>query len=313
MTVLSVAYYSPDLYASVDSVLKQDYPHIQYVLVDDGSESFDAEEVTAYIEKHRLSNIAEIIVIQNAENLGTVRTSNIGLKQARGEYIFNLAGDDAFADGRVLSDWVAAFQRSGALFMTARRDVYDEHLTQCIGQLPEEDQIRMLQAMKPQELFEEIAAVNFIFGCCTARARRCLELYGYYDERYRLIEDHPMNLRLLRQGVPIIFFDRCVVHYRGNGTSSAGKYNAVYERDADLVFEHEAMPYSKYPSHIKKQYTRWKRRQELGRKFQKKIALSKGKPVSIFGVMVWYLAHHPASAIRKFLKDPKIAKHLIGR
>jgi len=38
-----LSYNSPDLLAAVDSVLRQTYGNIQYIIVDDGSEKFDKE------------------------------------------------------------------------------------------------------------------------------------------------------------------------------------------------------------------------------------------------------------------------------
>lgn len=94
-TVLTLSYNSPDLICAIDSVLMQTYGNIQYIIVDDGSREFDKEKILKHIAGKNRGNIcAEIIV--NKENKGIIKSSNLGLRIARGDYIINLAGDDCF-------------------------------------------------------------------------------------------------------------------------------------------------------------------------------------------------------------------------
>ena len=96
MTVLMPVYCSPNVYASVDSVINQKYRPIQFILIDDNSPGFCLQEMETYIESKAGSNIQSWIVLENEYNLGTVKTLNRGLGIAQGEIIFNLAGDDLF-------------------------------------------------------------------------------------------------------------------------------------------------------------------------------------------------------------------------
>lgn len=327
ISVITLSYKSPDLHASIDSVLEQDYPYIQYILIDDGTPSFSKSEVEAYITKNLNPNIKDIQIIENTANLGTVRAANIGTKQARGEFVFFLAGDDVFHDSLVLSSWVEAFQTSKALVMTAYRDMYDQRLEQFLERLPTAKQVKMIKNMLPAVLFEEIATENFIFGCCTARSRACLNLYGDFDERYKLVEDHHMVLRLLRYGVPIVFFDRPVVKCRSNGTSSGAQFNQTYQHDDDLLLEIDALPFSSKPSRITKQHSRWKSQQLMYRELyqlQEELSLesiNEGKALrlriklirlrmKVFWYKLWYHFRHPYAAFHNLVTKPGKVKKL---
>lgn len=305
-TVIIPSYNSPDLYAALASVLAQDYPRIQLIVVDDGSASFSRREVENYLQEH--GTLETFTVLVNNENLGTVRTLNRALLCSRGEFLFNLAGDDCFYDDHVLSDWISAFRATGAEVMTAYRGIFDEDLRVQTGRLPTAEQADKIRTLSPAELFEDLAQVNYIFGCCTARTAESLRRYGLFDEGYRLIEDHPMNLKLLRQGVPIIFFDRTVVKYRSGGTSSPLRYNEAYARDVDRVLAHDVLPYTKNQRKMRRKYNQWKRDQKLLRRRAQLLARHGNSRFRAALITLWYGLHHPLRALCKLValaKSPK--------
>lgn len=311
ISVIIPSYNSPDLWGTLESLTVQDYPHIQPVLVDDGSRQFSPAEAEAFFRSHDRGNLEQITVLQNPENRGTVYTMNRALKHCRGEYIFNLAGDDCFADERVLSDWMAAFLTTGAQVMTAHRSLWDEKLEHFISREPKPAEVRSIREKSPEDLFEELAKANYIFGSCTARTAESFRKYGSYDEGYRLIEDHPTVLKLLRLGEPIVFFDRTVVKCRTGGASSAENYNEAYARDVDRILTREVLPYTKHPAAMKRAYARWKREQRI---LKKRAGLFKrfgtGLPAKIL-IGLWYYLHHP---IRVLCKLPrKLLEKVIRR
>lgn len=303
VTVIVPSYNSPDLFACLASVLQQDYPRIQLIIVDDASVSFPKEEVEAFLRQNSGSNLESELILVNPQNLGTVRSLNLALSHSQGEYIFNLAGDDYFYDNRVLSDWVAAFIRTGAQIMTAYRAIYDEQLCVCIGQEPTREQVHKIRTMTPAQLFEDLAQVNYIFGCCTARTAASIRQHGLFDEGYRLIEDHPMNLRLLRRNVPIVFFDRIVVKYRKGGTSSPLRYNAVYAQDVDRVLTHDVLPYTKHPFRMRLKYALWKQDQRLLQQRARLLSRYSGNRLMTLLIMAWYGLNHPCRALRKLYRS----------
>lgn len=308
ISVLIPTYNSPDLWGTLESLTQQDYPHIQPVLVDDGSENFDLVKTEQFFQNHNRGNLEQIMVLQNPENRGTVYTMNRGLSHCKGVYIFNLAGDDRFADGQVLSDWVEAFVATGAQVMTGYRSVWDETLQHCIGTEPTAQQVRDLQSKSLQELFEDMAKANYIFGSATARTAESFQKYGVYDENYRLIEDHPAILKLLRMGEPIVFFDRMVVKCRIGGASSAQNYNEAYARDVDRILTYEVLPYTSHPKVMKRAYAQWKREQRI---LKKRAALFQRFGTGMAAkaaIGLWYYAHHPIRVLcklpEKLLKKP---------
>jgi glycosyltransferase involved in cell wall biosynthesis len=76
---------------SMDSVLKQTYPHWELLVVDDGSTDSTVAQVKAF---QKLDNRIELIQSPHVGYLGAVR--NQGLKAAKGEFIAFMDSDDCY-------------------------------------------------------------------------------------------------------------------------------------------------------------------------------------------------------------------------
>ncbi|MBE5822591.1 MAG: glycosyltransferase [Butyrivibrio sp.] len=307
ITVIVPAYNSPDIRASIDSVLIQKYPNIQLIVLDDASDNFDKDEVERYIRANAGNNFSELIVIQNPENIGTVKNMNQGFRMARGEYIFNLAGDDVFYDSKVLDDWVTEFESTGAEILTAKREVYDETLTELYGVEPKAKQIELIKNLDPLDLFEELCSYNFIFGCCTAYSKDLIKGDSFFDETYRVIEDYPFFLRASRLRIKIFYFDRVVVKYRSGGASSPKHYSTIYKKDSNRIFTFEVMPYTKHKFQAFLMYREWSKGQERGLY----ETISKTDYIHLYFFKAWYALKYPEEISHYFMRHSK-KKHSEG-
>ncbi len=261
VTIITPSYRSTGtIKETVDSVLKQSYPAVQFIVIDDGTEGFVADDLISYIDENKKSNLVDFTVIGNEKNLGTVKTLNRGLSLTKGKYVYTLAADDCFYDDDVLLDWTNEFIRINADTITTKRAVYDENMLKQKYVAPIPKQIELIEKSAPKELFESMTGYNFIFGCCTAHSKSCLDRYGGFDERYRLIEDYPLNLKLLRNGEKIRFFDRITIKYRLGGVSNANKITKSYATESDSIFKNEVLPLTADKRNAKKSYKLWKRR-----------------------------------------------------
>lgn len=73
---------------AVESVLKQDYSNFEFIIVDDNSNDGSFEILKDYYRDPRIR------IIQNSANQGQTVSLNIGLRQARGDYIARIDADD---------------------------------------------------------------------------------------------------------------------------------------------------------------------------------------------------------------------------
>lgn len=264
ITVVTPSYNNNStIYSTIKSVLSQTYPQIQYIISDDCTEDFDCDEIRQFVERHNSGNIVDLLVVKNPQNYGTSKNLNSALSYAKGEYLFNIAADDMFRDERVLEEWVEQFLTSGAQVITAARAVYDDKLVRELYVSPSKSEVKILKRSTPSELFDKMSTSNMIFGCCTARTKANYELLGGYDEQYRLIEDYPSNMKLLRQNIEILYWDRIVINYRSGGISSCGNISNNYLEESDKIFNQEILPYVSNKRRAQKKYAKWKKETKI--------------------------------------------------
>ncbi|MDO9181798.1 MAG: glycosyltransferase family A protein, partial [Bacteriovorax sp.] len=90
---------------ALESVLMQDYPHFEVIIVDDGS----TDTTTALIEKYLVLYPDKIKYIKK-ENGGLVSARNEGMRHTKGEFIAFQDSDDIWLQGKI-SNQVALFKK----------------------------------------------------------------------------------------------------------------------------------------------------------------------------------------------------------
>lgn len=83
----------------LESVLAQDHPHIEVIVVNDGSIDSSAQVVTGYMERFRERGMELRLV--NQENRGLAGAINGGLAQFRGDYLCWIDCDDYLLPGSI--------------------------------------------------------------------------------------------------------------------------------------------------------------------------------------------------------------------
>ena len=82
--------------AAVQSVVEQDYPQIEIIVIDDGS-----TDGTAQAAEKALERGGRPYRMTRQENAGAHATINRGIQQAKGDYIAILNSDDRYLPGRL--------------------------------------------------------------------------------------------------------------------------------------------------------------------------------------------------------------------
>ncbi len=299
MSVLVPIYNSPDLLATIGSVLCQTYERIELVLADDASRQFDQAAVNSFIQTHRKSNLESCIILASKQNTGTVATLKRALDKSSGSFIITLAGDDLLYDADVIRDWIGEFTRTGADLITGRCENYDEEFKSHTGVFPSAHVRRILNQSGGRELFEHFAMECLIPGASTAWRTDRLKYLGGFDLPYRLIEDYPLYLRHLRQGGTIHFFDRAVVKHRGGGVSSEGNYiSEQFEEDSEAIFQQEILPYTTFPARTARKHNSWRNDVRFDRRYQALCKKHGSHRLILFALQLVYYIYHPVRAFR---------------
>lgn len=212
------------LYEAIQSVIIQDYPKIELLITDDGSEFFPKEDVETYIKNNAKSNIKHFFVNHHPNNVGTVRNINSMLKIATGDYFIGLDGDDVFYDGTVFSRIVNRFIETGVDFLSCSRMQCDEQLNP-IKLIPTAESKKLIKKMDTaRKQYDSVSVFRFhdiASGSAMYFSRENLQRMGLFDENYRNWQDGPRIAEYIRRGKMIpTAFDITSVKYRDGGVSN---------------------------------------------------------------------------------------------
>ena len=106
VTIVALCHnHAPFLRAALDSVLAQDYPHLEVWLVDDASHDASPKILREYARAHPAWHLLLL-----PENVGNCRAFNQAFFRSKGEFIVDFATDDELLPQR-LSQQVALFEQ----------------------------------------------------------------------------------------------------------------------------------------------------------------------------------------------------------
>ena len=216
------------LFEAIDSVLMQDYPRIELIVTDDGSERFEVKDFEDYISKRKGSNIETAIVLKQDTNVGTVSNMNTALRQSSGDYYICLDGDDVFYDEHVFSRIVDRFTSTGYDFLACSRVKCDLTLHE-IAKYPNETQINEFISLScSREQLGQFCVFNFMEVDAHVFSKKVVQELGEYNEQFRQWQDGPRLTEYVSRGNMIHqAFDITLIKYREGGVSSSPSRNAI--------------------------------------------------------------------------------------
>lgn len=229
LSVVIPTYNRADLLGeAIESVLAQNWPELDLIVVDDGSTDRTSELLAGYRDQVR---------VIRQENAGESAARNTGILAARHELIALLDSDDYWAPGKL--------QRQMKLF--AQEPAPDITFTAYtrIGDTREEDVVLDRWEGTTQDALEQL-----LLGCrintSTAIARRkALIDVGLYDTSLRCAPDYDLWLRLAVRGCRIVYLPESLAIYRIHPGAVSGDpelVNTSAERVLTRVFDCGALP-----------------------------------------------------------------------
>ncbi len=201
-----------NLAKNLHSIHLQDFNDYEIILSDDGSGNYDEEYIKMCIEKEGLTD--QTILHHFKTNVGTVKNYNFAIRLAKGEIIVPLSQDDQFMDASVLGDLDNFFRKHDAQACFCKRSFGEDEI------LPIPMEFNFLKETDLNCIHQKLLFRNFIYGATLYFKKETWGRLGGFDERFRLLEDHPFALKLLSNGVRIYPFERISILYGREGISS---------------------------------------------------------------------------------------------
>lgn len=178
------------------SIVNQTYKNIEIILVNDNPKN---SHYTKNIENYLSANpIAQIRMFQNDYNMGACISRNIGIKNAKGDYIAFLDDDDEWMPDKLRLLLNAFDDDSVVMAYSQRYNYYEE--TDC------------LELYKGPGfsgyIFQNLLVDNFIGSTsCPILKRSCLLEIGMFNENLPSLQDYDVWLRMSKVG-KVVFVEK---------------------------------------------------------------------------------------------------------
>lgn len=222
LVTLAVVTYnsSKTIIETLDSIKGQTYTNIELIISDDKSSDLTVEVCQAWLYENK-ERFKSTEIIEAVENTGTAGNANRALAKAKGVWIKFFAGDDILPPNSIEEyikfsynhpDMKAAF--SDELDFLDRFDsnpICYHHLDLRYLAFGKYSSVKL-----QQKLFSKrVLGLGPTFFIRT----EVIKNVGGYDERFPLIDDIPMYIRVLKAGVRIYRIPQALVYYRMSSDS----------------------------------------------------------------------------------------------
>lgn len=186
----------------IESVIYQTYTNIEIILVDDGSQDACPQICDEYEKKD-----ARIRVIHQ-NNGGRSRARNVGIRNATGEYLMFVDGDDWIDNNCIEELYKLAISESAQLIVGRYRQVFSDSV-----QDGSTGEMLVLQGQEPLEFYVRGYAnyQNANSVCVKLYKRELVE--GIYFEEGKYFEDVMFVTKIYAKCTKCIYYDQALYNY----------------------------------------------------------------------------------------------------
>lgn len=223
------------LEGAIKSVMAQDYPEIEYIIVDGASKDGAVDLIKRYAALTETDGFKQahpnftFRYISEPDH-GMYEALNKGLRMATGDVIGLVHSDDFLYDEHVLSDVMAEFEQSGAdfvygdgLFVDVENT--DKPVRNWIGGSYSKTKVKL--GWLP------------LHPTCYLR-RQAHEKVGLYNEKYKIAADTDFLVRALYEhDLKVVYLKRYIIRMRMGGLSTDNsKRRAMWKEDIEVYSSH---------------------------------------------------------------------------
>lgn len=213
---------------TLESAKAQTYQNIELIVSDDNSTDETVDICKKWIDENK-QRFVRAIFVSSDSNTGIPANINRGFNISKGLWIKGIAGDDLLAedcitelihyistqqeDIRILSSDMIRFSGNS---INNGEIVKNPNTWFCSSESSAKDQYKMLLRS------------NRIFAATVIIRRDLLLSFNGYDERFRLLEDWPLWVKITSSGYKIFHINKSFIYYRIHENNLSRTANKSY-------------------------------------------------------------------------------------
>ncbi|MCJ7933001.1 MAG: glycosyltransferase [Chryseobacterium sp.] len=216
VSVIVITYNSESsVLETLDSIKSQTYQNIELIISDDCSKDNTVELCNSWLLQNK-ERFVRTEMITAKENTGISANCNRGLNLAQGEWVKLIAGDDSLFEDCVLQNIAFIKENPDIRALQSFSEMYvDKLVGQSIGKVPLEKNLKFFELQTPELQNKHLQNHgNVVAAPSMFIEKKVLDKVGGYDERFKMMEDFPLWLKLTETGTKIYFFGESTIRYR---------------------------------------------------------------------------------------------------
>ena len=259
---------------TITSVLTQDYPHIEYIVIDGASTDGSVEIIKKYQDK--------LTYWVSEKDKGQAEAINKGFAKATGEIIAWLNSDDVYLAGTVLSAVKIFEENPDVVLVYGNMLAVDEH-----G--------KTFNTLKYKQLaLEDLLCFQIVGQPAVFMRRSALQKAGGLDPDFHFMLDHHLWIRIAQQG-KILHVDQTWAAARYHPEAKNRAQASQFGREAFRVLE-----YAKQDAHLSPILSRISRRASASaHRVDARYLLDGDQPAASLAAWIKALLIHPPTALRR--------------
>lgn len=202
---------------ALNSIRDQKYQQIEIIVADDASKDSTVSLAEKWI-KSNSSKFCGCSIARSEINAGISANCNRGLKYCTGEWVKFLAADDILKANclNVFMDAYTKHHEADVIHSNADIMVDDK-----IVDIARPDRC-FIDCNNNKKQYRMMLGNNYILAPTVFLKRQSVLEVGCFDERFEMMEDYPLWLKMLKAGKLFVYVDNETVIYRKNPVSLTG-------------------------------------------------------------------------------------------
>jgi alpha-1,3-rhamnosyltransferase len=201
----------------LESAKAQTYNNIELIITDDYSTDSTIEICRAWVNEHR-QRFVNVEIVTSPQNTGIPANCNRGIKSANGEWVKIIAGDDLLIEDCIHHNISHIVKNTDikVLFSIKAQYLNNFHEDSFLRYIPRSTPTFFFNdTITPREQYTKLLIEDRIGFTSTSFIQKdSLYDVGLFDERFSLIEDYPMWLKLTSAGIKLYFMPIVTVKHR---------------------------------------------------------------------------------------------------